>query len=244
MGESPSELACPWEPAVVAVGLERALVDLERTVDGGENVPVGGCTYCYSETDLALVAGPAEEVPLGLLSSIAFEVPDHWDDFPGIYRKFTPAILRALVHDRLHIDEELVAYRLAAAGCWTTWPEPEQRAVLGVLHALLEETLSVYPRRPSLDETLRALSTTPEPFERWLALVDAAPHGAADHHVADLCRAWMPELAEGTLVFGWLDDWVVPEVTRDWLRDQCRKRLAPMRDDLPADVRSLVDLLL
>ncbi|WP_433013588.1 hypothetical protein [Kribbella sp. CA-294648] len=48
-------------------------------------------------------------IPADLIPAVAAEVPDHWDDFVNLYRKFTPRIMALLVYDELHVDEELTS---------------------------------------------------------------------------------------------------------------------------------------
>ncbi|HEY3483080.1 MAG TPA: hypothetical protein VGL02_29730, partial [Streptomyces sp.] len=68
-------------------------------LSGGPFPAVGGCTYCYAEDDLQALAGPVDAIPEELLPSVAAEVTDHWDDFPGLYRRMTPRFIRLLVMD-------------------------------------------------------------------------------------------------------------------------------------------------
>jgi hypothetical protein len=100
-----------------------ALDALDRAFASEEPFPVSGCTYCYGAQDLVEISGPLDLMADDLVSAVAAEVPDHWDDFPRLYRRLTPRIIRPAVTGRLHIDENLIASRLVAAG-WTTWDAP------------------------------------------------------------------------------------------------------------------------
>ncbi|WP_436992877.1 hypothetical protein [Streptomyces sp. enrichment culture] len=102
--------------------LGAALDALDRAFAREEPFPVQGCPHCYRERDLVELSGPPHPVSDGLFPSVAAEVPDHWDDFPRLYRRPTPRVVRALVTGALHIDPELIASRLVAAG-WSTRDE-------------------------------------------------------------------------------------------------------------------------
>lgn len=58
--------------------------------------PVDGCTFCFSPADLDALAGPVDQVPEDLVPLVAAEVTDHWGDFPALYRRLTPRIVRSL----------------------------------------------------------------------------------------------------------------------------------------------------
>lgn len=77
---------------------------------------VGGCTYCYTQADLDALSGPVDRVPEDLIPHVAAEATDHWDDFPALYRRMTPRIIRRLITGQLHVDHGLIASRLLAAG--------------------------------------------------------------------------------------------------------------------------------
>ena len=47
-----------------------------------------------------------------LLIHVAAEVADHWDDFPALYRRMTPRIVRALATGRLHVEHGLIFYAM------------------------------------------------------------------------------------------------------------------------------------
>jgi len=100
----------------------------------GRPFTVGGCTHCYARADLDALAGPVDRVPEDLIPHVAAEVIDHWDDFPALYRRMTPRIVRPLTTGRLHIDHGLVASRLLTAG-WRNWVRVEHEAPEQAWHA-------------------------------------------------------------------------------------------------------------
>jgi hypothetical protein len=75
-----------------------------------------------------------DRVPDDLIALVAAEVTDRWDDFPAVYRRMTPRIVRLLATGRLHVDHGLIASRLLAAG-WREWVPIEQEALEKVWHA-------------------------------------------------------------------------------------------------------------
>ncbi|MFD9793783.1 hypothetical protein ACFWXK_22880 [Streptomyces sp. NPDC059070] len=117
--------------------------------------PVGGCTHCYTEADLEALAGPVQLVPEELLHSVAHKTPDHWDDFPGLYRRLTPRIVRLLTTDQIH--HSIVASRLLAAD-WRTWPRPERTALERVWHAWWRAALHTHPSTGHITEILETLA--------------------------------------------------------------------------------------
>lgn len=63
--------------------LMTALDALDRAFAREEPFPVDGCTHCYGERGLAELAGPLHLISDDMVSSVAQEVPSHWDDFPA-----------------------------------------------------------------------------------------------------------------------------------------------------------------
>ncbi|MFI6475931.1 hypothetical protein ACIBL5_37550 [Streptomyces sp. NPDC050516] len=80
-----------------------------------------------------------------------------WDDFPGLYRRLTPRIVRLLTADRF--DHAMIASRLLAAG-WGTWPAPERIAVERVRHAWWRSALHAHPGTGYITHILETLSVT------------------------------------------------------------------------------------
>ncbi|MFC8718948.1 hypothetical protein [Kitasatospora sp. NPDC057198] len=135
-------------------------------------VAVDGCAYCYAAADLALLAGPVAGVPDRLVDAVATEVPDHWGDFPGLYRRLAPRVLRRVALDGAGPDPALVASRLLAAG-WGGWPE--RPAVERFLSAWWEAFVREPSRRHPVEalELIVPLTGSPVPWlERWTAHPD------------------------------------------------------------------------
>ncbi|MEV6979117.1 hypothetical protein [Kitasatospora sp. NPDC093806] len=163
-------------------------------------ITVGGCTYCYAESDLAALAGPVERVPEGLLASVAAKSSDHWEDFPALYRRMTPRIVRLLVTDRLHVDHGLIASRLLAAG-WQDWPASQRGALEQVWHAWWRSALHEYPGTAYVLGVLETVAVSTGALAPWLTAWAGARTEAADRHLDDALDDW---LFEGQLGGLWL----------------------------------------
>ncbi|GAA2750589.1 hypothetical protein GCM10010440_59460 [Kitasatospora cinereorecta] len=163
---------------------------------------VGGCTHCYTDTDLAALTGPASLVPQELISSVAAASVDHWDDFPALYRRMTPRIIRSLVTGQLHVDHGLVASRLLAAG-WRHWPAPERDALENVWHVWWQSALHEHPAGRHITDVLETVSVSTGTLAPWLAIWSATRTETADRHLADALDGWLRwgELADLRLGF-------------------------------------------
>ncbi|WP_405064492.1 hypothetical protein OG474_23325 [Kribbella sp. NBC_01505] len=189
------------------------------------------CGHCYAEADAVALSGPLGRIPADLIAPVAAEVPDHWGDFTGLYRKLTPRIMALLVYDELHVDEELIAARIAEAGCWETWPDVERDAMLDVCRAWWAETLGTHPRRPQAHEVLSFLATAPVPLTHWFEVWNAQPPGPADLHALELCQWWAPELIGTNLTLGWSSTIDVTTDVKRWILEDAKPRLARVPDD-------------
>ncbi|MFE0178274.1 hypothetical protein ACFWZ2_38805 [Streptomyces sp. NPDC059002] len=185
--------------------LHDALNVLDATFASHAELPiaVGGCTYCYGEADLEALAGPVREIPQELISHVAHEVPDHWDDFPGLYRKLTPRIVRRLVADGLIHD--MVASRLLTAG-WRNWTAPERTALENVWHAWWRSVLSTHPSTGSVIDVLETLAVTTGTLAPWLAIWSETRTEAADLHLSDALDWWLIEDGLADLHLGFYDE--------------------------------------
>ena len=76
--------------------LDQALLRLADVLAGVTADISDCCGHCYSEQDGAALAGPVDAIPADLLSSVAFDGPDHWDDFANLYKKLTPRIMASI----------------------------------------------------------------------------------------------------------------------------------------------------
>ncbi|GGU65868.1 hypothetical protein GCM10010211_33880 [Streptomyces albospinus] len=164
---------------------------------------MGGCTYCCAEADLEALAGPVHQVPEQMISSVAHEVPDHWDDFPGRYRRLAPRIVRLLIVDEL--DHGLVASRLLAAGR-RNWPAPQHIAREEFWHAWWRSVLRTHPSAGQVADVLGTFSVTVGTLAPWLSIRAETPTKAADLHLSDALDHWLVEDELADLHLGFYDE--------------------------------------
>ncbi|WP_405655812.1 hypothetical protein [Streptomyces sp. RK9] len=178
------------------------------------SVSVGGCTYCYSAADLEALAGPVPRVSDELISCVAHEAFNHWDDFPGLYRRLTPRIVRLLTADEL--DHSLVASRLLTAD-WQNWPAPERTALERLWHAWWRSALHTHPGIGHVTDILGVLSTTEGTSVPWLAIWAETRTEASDLHLRDALDRWLIEDDLADLHLGFYDELHVTPELLPWL---------------------------
>ncbi|MEU3447031.1 hypothetical protein AB0H29_07360 [Streptomyces thermolilacinus] len=210
--------------ADLGAALDAALDALDRAFAREEPFPVQGCLYCYRERDLVELSGPPRLVSDDLLSSVAAKVPGHWDDFPRLYRRLTPRVVRALVTGALHVDAELIASRLVAAG-WSTWDERLGGALRDVWSASWRTALHTHPAAGHIGETLRFLAVTTDSLRPWLGVWTATRTPAADAHLADLVHDLTFEHDIAGLRFGFYDEYHAGRELLEWLLTDVRDRV-------------------
>ncbi|WP_405899839.1 hypothetical protein OG242_22325 [Streptomyces sp. NBC_00727] len=213
--------------------LMTALDALDRAFAAESPFPVTGCTYCYAEQDLAELSGPLRLISEDLVASVAAEVPDHWDDFPRLYRRLAPRIVRLLVTGRLHVDEELIASRLVQAG-WTTWEPPLTEALRDVWVTWWRSTLDTHPGGPvSIRDTLSLITVTTGSMRPWLDTWAATRTPAADAQLADLVDDVMFEGEITDLHLGFYEEYHATPELLGWLLTDVRDRVTDPRLDDP-----------
>ncbi|MER7791755.1 hypothetical protein [Streptomyces sp. NPDC097640] len=212
--------------------LTTALDALDRAFAGEEPFPVQGCTYCYGEQDLAELSGPLHLISDDMVTSVAMEVPSHWDDFPRLFRRLTPRIIRPVVTGQFHVDENLIASRLLEAG-WTTWDAPLADALRDVWSAWWAATLHTHPSPVSVRETLSLITVATDTLRPWLDLWTATRTPAADAHLADLVDDVMFEFEITDLRMGFYDEYHATPELLDWLLTDVRDRVDDARLDEP-----------
>ncbi|GLW75082.1 hypothetical protein Kpho02_73790 [Kitasatospora phosalacinea] len=164
--------------------LHHALDALGRTARPGP--AVDGCEHCYTAEQLAVLSGPPDLIPDGLLHSVAAKFPDHWGDFPTLYRRLAPRLLRQLTTGTLAVDGPLVAARLVAAD-WPNWHRAE--LVRDVLDAWWSATLAD-PAAHAADvlETVAVATGTVVP---WLRTWTETRTPTAERHAARTVDDWL-----------------------------------------------------
>ncbi len=177
---------------------------------------LGGCTYCYSDTDLEALAGPAHRVPDELISSVAAEVTDHWSAFAALYRRMTPRIVRLLTTDRLHVGHGLVASRLLTAS-WRSWALPERQALERVWDAWWRSALHDYPGLGRATDVLETIAVSTGSLSPWLAVWTETRTEAAAHHLDDALDHWLADRKLADLRLGFHDELHAGPELLSWL---------------------------
>ncbi|MFJ4670120.1 hypothetical protein [Kitasatospora purpeofusca] len=179
-------------------------------------ISVGGCTYCYTDTELETLAGPAHRVPDDLAGSVAIEVPDHWDDFAALYRRTTPRIVRLMTTGRLHGGYGMVASRLLAAG-YRNWTPPERQALERVWDAWWRSALHEYPGTVRATEALETISVCTGSLSPWLAVWAETRTEAAERHFEDALDHWLAERELADLRLGFYGELLAGPELVTWL---------------------------
>ncbi|MYS19888.1 hypothetical protein GA0115240_114421 [Streptomyces sp. DvalAA-14] len=178
------------------------------------SLTVEGCTHCYAEADLEALAGPVHRIPEDLIASAAARTPGHWSDFPALYRRMTPRIIRLLVRDRLHVDHGLIASRLLAAD-WRGWTAPEREALEEVWRTWWHSALQAYPA--PVTDVLEILSVSTGSLEPWLAVWAQTRTDSADRHLHDAIDGWLFEDQLADLRLGFYDELHATPELPPWL---------------------------
>ncbi|WP_369213637.1 hypothetical protein [Streptomyces flavofungini] len=222
--------------------LMTALNALDRAFAFEEPFPVGGCTNCYGEEGLAELSGPLHLIPDDMVSAAAGEVPSHWDDFPRLYRRLVPRIIRPLVTGRSEVFEELIATRLVEAG-WSTWDAPQADALRQVWTAWWRATLHTHPSPVPVKDTLALVTVATDSLRPWLDVWTATRTPAADAHVADLLDDVLFECRINDLRLGFYGEYHATAELVEWLLSEVRDRVADARLDDPDFIRHLQQLI-
>ncbi|MFE0633193.1 hypothetical protein ACFW3D_40470 [Streptomyces sp. NPDC058864] len=210
--------------------LPTALDALDRAFASEEPFPVTGCLHCYGEQDLARLSGPLHRIPEDLLSSVAGKTPDHWDDFPRLYRRLVPRIIRPVVTGMFCVEEELVASRLVQAD-WTTWDAPLTEALHDVWHAWWQATLRTHPGPVPIRRTLAVVTVATGTLRPWLEVWTGIRTSAADAQLADLVDDVMFESEFTDLNMGFYEEYHATAELVEWLLTDVRDRVADARPD-------------
>jgi hypothetical protein len=185
---------------------------------------VGGCTHCYAQADLEALGGPVDQVPEDLIAHVAAEVADHWDDFPALYRRMTPRIVRLLATGRLHVDHGLIASRLLAAG-WRDWIPLEQEALERAWQAWWRSALHEYPGTGPVTPVLETVSVSTGTLGPWLDIWAETRTEAADNHLRDAVDRWLLEGELADLYLGFYDELHATPELLPWLRNTAEGRI-------------------
>jgi hypothetical protein len=190
-------------------------LDTVFALSSSQSFTVGGCTYCYAPADLEALAGPVDRVPEDLIPSVAAKTTDHWDDFPALYRRMTPRIVRLLVTGRLQ-EHGLIASRLLAAD-WRAWPMAEQEALEKVWHTWWRSVLHEYPGAQPVTGPLETISVSTGTLTPWLDVWAETRTLAADQHLRDTLDYWLFEWELAHLKFGFYGEFHATPQLLPWL---------------------------
>ena len=177
---------------------------------------VDGCTYCYAPADIEALAGPVHRVPEELIPSVAAKEAGHWDDFPALYRRMTPRIVRLLATGRLHVDHGLVASQLLKAG-WRDWTMPERETLETVWHAWWRSALHEYPGTEPVTGVLETISVSTGTLLPWLAVWAETRTETAGQHLCDALDHWLFEARLADLRFGFYGEFHATPELLAWL---------------------------
>jgi hypothetical protein len=225
--------------------LMTALDTLDRAFAGEEPFLVEGCTYCYGEENFAELSGPLRLISDDMISAVAIEVSSHWEDFPRLFRRLTPRIIRSAVTGQLHVDPNLVATHLLEAG-WTGWDEPLADALRDVWSTWWRAILHTHPSPVAVRDVLSLITVSTHTLRPWLDMWTVTRTSAADAHLADLVDDVMCEFEITDLSMGFygeyhasaeLLDWLltgVPDRVEDARLDELRLLASHFTDDSPS----------
>lgn len=203
----------------------------------GQPFRVDGCTYCYSHADLDALAGPADQVPEELIPLVAAEATDHWGDFPSMYRRMTPRIVRSLAEGKLHVDHGLIATRLNEAG-WRNWAAVERQALEKTWDTWWRAVLNEYPAADNVWDVLEMLSVSTGTLAPWLGIWAATRTEAADAHLRDAVDWWLIESELSDLHFGFHGEFHATPELLPWLAGPVHDRLNPEQRSEVRDIQS------
>ncbi|MFD4012495.1 hypothetical protein ACFWRX_07015 [Streptomyces albidoflavus] len=214
--------------------LTAALDALDLAFADEEPFTAGGCTYCYGEENFAELSGPPHLVSEDMVSTVAFEVPDHWDDFPRLYRRLTPRILRAAATDTLHVDVEVIPSRLLRAA-WTTWPPAQAAALRDFWPTWWRATLHTHPDAAPISarEVLSVITVATGTLRPWLDIWTSIWTASADAHLAEFVDDVLVESEITDLEMGFYGEYHATAELMDWLLTDIRDRVHEPRLDDP-----------
>jgi hypothetical protein len=184
----------------------------------GETVDLGdGCSRCYSEQDLAVLAGEPDSVPDRLIRSIASDAHDHWssEQWRLLYRQFAPRLISLVRTKGVDRGLTLRAFGPSYADL-ASWPDDERSAAEHALGALLVDALEHTPSHDLVD-LLGGLACAYDDLRPWLTRLDAATGPAAEGGVIRLACQWATDLLWGHddwFTWWYTDDPVTP--VREW----------------------------
>lgn len=204
--------------------LRRALDALDEAFVPAEDFVLGGCTYCYSEDDLAALSGPPEAVPEDLVTRPVVEHPSHWDGFEELLRRLTPRIARKLAHGELDSEGDLAASRYRE-GHWAEWPEGMSQSLRHFWATWWAATLDRHPAPMPAHEVLSVITVVTDSLQPWLDVWAATPTPAADRHLEELVDHWSVEDEMSDLELGFYGEYAATPELLPWVLEHAWTRV-------------------
>ncbi|MFJ5092572.1 hypothetical protein [Streptomyces sp. NPDC088674] len=151
-----------------------ALDALDAAFAAEPALPVTGCAYRWGEEYFAELSGPLDALSEETILGVAMEVSDHWNDFPRLYRRLTPLLVRRAVLGGEHgVPADVVASRLREAGC-LEWPPGLTDALRAVgvtwWRAVLHGQVRGAGGNPDAGEALGVLTVASGTVRPWLGI--------------------------------------------------------------------------
>ncbi|NJA60354.1 hypothetical protein [Streptomyces sp. NEAU-H3] len=213
-----------------------ALDALDAAFAAEPALPVTGCAYCWGEEYFAELSGPLDALSEETILGVAMEVSDHWNDFPRLYRRLTPLLVRRAVLGGEHgVPADVVASRLREAGCleWAPGLTDALRAVGAAWwRAVLHGEVRGAGGNPDAGEALGVLTVASGTVRPWLGIWAATRTPYADALLAEYI-AQLP-YSVGDLGDGWWDGDPRHDPRREvaaWLLRDVRDRLDGLTPD-------------
>lgn len=224
--------------------LTAALDALDLAFVDEEPFTAGGCTYCYGEENFAELSGPPHLVSEDMVADLVLEVPSHWDDFPRLFRRLTPRIVRAAATGSLHVDMELVASRLLEAAC-TTWPPAQAEALRAFWPTWWRATLHTHPDTTPVPvrDVLSLITVASGTLRPWLDIWTSIWTESADAHLAEFADDVLFQAEITDLEMGFYGEYHATAELLPWLLTDVRDRFDDPRLDNPDYLAVLLSAL-
>ncbi|PRY38237.1 hypothetical protein [Umezawaea tangerina] len=191
-----------------------------------------GCSACFSEPDLAVLAGDPARIPVDLATTALRKSADHWspEQWRALWSRTAPRVVREVLAERGRglVDRELASLGKGHADL-SSWPERQRTALDDALAAVLEVAVTYGDPAHEVTTLLGGLACAYDDLGPWLARLDALRGPQADAGVVRLALEWTTGLLRGE--DQWFTWWWPADpaaVVREWVcsaavRDRVRR---------------------
>jgi hypothetical protein len=213
--------------------VQRFLTNLDLAFADPPDVDLSdGCSACFSESDLARLAGDPARVPVDLATSALRKSVDHWspEQWRALWFRNAPRVVREILAERGRglVDRELTSLGKDFANL-PAWPERQRTALDTALAAVLELAVTYGDPAREVTTLLGGLACAYDDLDPWLTRLDALRGPQADAGVVRLAFEWTTELLWGE--DQWFTSWRPEDpsaVVREWVcsaavRDRVRR---------------------